>query len=670
MCMILPSHGRDALNADTCLRRIMQISHQEQIMSRQDQIMSRQEQIMSTIAKNHLDLIERLDRYLKTGKDHLHRSLETPDQEQKAEVSSPVSEEITNLRIALESGSIVRRKIMADSGGMDGQDGKSSSLKDVGPCWKPRSISVGSVTSSSDGLQQSTTMHQEGPPKDRTPYFDDSTNQDVLDELIRALRQKLDVERSLQKWQQAEQHLTDLIQCLQEQYIYYGEGWADWQDAQRQLVDVYHELGKGQEARQLIDDRLQTKPKPGESSVVKAPTMLDAGVKPEMAQWYFRSARDYLERYRSTMKSTYLDDAERDAKRAFKCGFESREAPEDPCDFNPTVSLLIAIYEAKGKLVHMDTYRKLYPPPSKGRDSAHSGNSPRASQSGNSSASSDTEYTLLPSNTTDTVRLRSLDQPLGKALCLCCDGPTAVIDAIDNEDASAIRKLHHDGAQLDRGLWHAVRNGKADMVRLLLELDTPTETKDVFGATPLLVAAGSDQASVVRILLNSQVKVKTDAKDDHGWSVVHYAAHNGNVEVMRILVEPRYRVDKNAVCLKGMSALHNLAETDNVVIGEMLLQNCADAAIKDKTGRTPLDIAIRLKRRKFVELLLKHNIQFDRASLPKTSQEINNLLDTAERSAHQNADPGRPALPQPRSGKENKNNRLRSFIISLLPASS
>jgi hypothetical protein len=78
----------------------MQISHQEQIMSRQDQIMSRQEQIMSTIANNHLDLIERLDRYLKTGKDHLHRSLETPDQEQKAEVSSPVSEEITNLRIA------------------------------------------------------------------------------------------------------------------------------------------------------------------------------------------------------------------------------------------------------------------------------------------------------------------------------------------------------------------------------------------------------------------------------------------------------------------------------------------------------------------------------------------------------------------------------------------
>lgn len=569
-------------------------------------------QIMSTVADGHLAVMERLDGFLQSLKDHLQQSTQTPNQapnrDQEAEGWSSIAEETKNLKIALDNGLIIKSKLIADSRQTNGWDARS--MESAGPSQKTRSISSGSFSFSNGGLI-------EGPTKELSPDSDDTTPREVLEALVRALGPKADSEIHEEHLEQAEQHLLDLVKHLQELHIRYGGFEKDCLTALKKLEDVYFKQPDLEKSRKLIDDMLHRNSKPGETSVVKILIMMDAGVIAEKATWYFKSGRGYLRQYQINKQSSFLEDAERDAKRAFNCIFDSREIEEDL--FNVIVTLLMDICNEQGKPVHADTYRRhlrasgdrniIYP-----SDASLSGTSITSSL-----ASSTTEALLDPVKHPSTSTRRSSHE-LKKKL----------IHAIDNENAIAIRNLrHHHGVELDSGLWHAVHNDKAEMVYLLLKLDADKEQKNDYGATPLLVAVAKGFLSVVRVLLNSRVAVR--AEDDQGWSVVHCAAHTGNVEMMRTLLEPRYGVEKNAGCLLGKSALHYLAEKDDVAVAKVLLDHQADAAIEDKIKRTPLHIAVSYRRFNFVKMLLKHNVQFDRCSLPKASQEINNLLNEAQR---------------------------------------
>jgi ankyrin repeat protein len=224
-------------------------------------------------------------------------------------------------------------------------------------------------------------------------------------------------------------------------------------------------------------------------------------------------------------------------------------------------------------------------------------------------------------------RFESVDHQLqGMNLELRRDGKTALMHAVERENENVIKKLHHAGAKLDDAFLNAVKNGKANMTHLLLKLGAPTEIKDDQGATPLLIAVTSAHAPIVQKLLDRGVFV--DAQDPNGWSVVHIAAHHGNAEIMGILLNPDYHVNLNAVCPKGKTALHYLAEQNNVAKAKMLLQANANAGIKDKHGRTSLDIAIKRRRYEFVKTLIKYNNinVFNHALLKDTSSEVKNLF--------------------------------------------
>lgn len=621
--------------------------------------MSNQDQITSMYANGHVAIISRLDEVLKKGRAQLSQSNLFFNQQKESdgvsylmtdsligmvEESKPSDghgDEISNLNTALHVGSVIFDSVPLRP--TDGSDGRSSPSDSSGVCGRPqgaRSTPWSSPTLVCSELQQKTVIAAEdGRVKDPTPYFDDTTPREVLKALIARLRNQVKLDYDQGHLRQAKQSLQDTILHLEELYICYGEPFTDFAEMQELLAKIYRKLGKIEEATKIIIASLQHKSKPGETSVVKAPTMMDAGVIPDQAKMYLELGQIRHETYRSRQEPLYLDAAERDAKRAFKCSLASRETQNE--SFVSAVFLLIKIYEDKGKFVHADTYRDLFLQNSKDLSA-----SPRHSLEVTPSGRSHDSLTLPiihisrgdsrePSDLVDMIKSdwfeNTMDQPLGLDLELCRDGKTAMMHAVEKGDVHAIRKLRHAGAQLDQGLLHAVRKGNADMTQLLLELDAPKEVKDCHGATPLLVAAKGGHVSVMQQLL--EMRADVDAKDNEGWSIIHCAAHQGSAAMMRALLKPDYRINKNAVCPAGKTALHYLAEKDDAGIANLLLQQNADPEIKDTANRTPFELAVLRRRYDFVVMLLENNVTFDRASLPPTSQEIRNLLGLDERAS-------------------------------------
>lgn len=550
-------------------------------------------------------------------------------------------DEISNLNTALDVGSVIFHSVPLRL--RDGSDGQSSFSECSGVCGRPRearSTTRGSLTLSGSELQQKTvTAAVDGLVEDPTPYFDDTTPREVLEALIARLRDQVKFDCDLGHLHQAEQSLQDTILHLEELYICYGEPFTDFAEMQHLLAKIYQTLGKEEEATKIIFASLQHKSKPGATSVVKAPTMMDAGVIPDQAKQYLALGQIYHKKYKLSQELLYLNAAERDAKRAFKCSFASRETQNE--SFMSAVSLLIKVYEDKGKLVHADTYRDLFLQHSQDLSA-----SPRHALEATPSRLSRDSLTLPNVNDpkgnsrepSDWIGMiisgrleKSMDLPIGLDLELCRDGKTAMMHAVERDDVHAIRKLRRAGARLDHALLYAVRNGNADMTQLLLELDAPKDMKDCHGATPLLVAVKGGHVSVVQQLLERRVDV--DAKDNEGWSVIHWAARQGSAAMMRALFERDYRVNKNAVCPAGKTALHYLAEIGNATIANLLLQQNADTEIKDTTNRTPFELAVSRRRYDFVVMLLKNNVAFEPASLPPTSQEIKSLLGLSERAS-------------------------------------
>ena len=88
-------------------------------------------------------------------------------------------------------------------------------------------------------------------------------------------------------------------------------------------------------------------------------------------------------------------------------------------------------------------------------------------------------------------------------------------------------------------LWHAVVNGKAGAVRLLLDAaPAAAMMAGLWGTLPLHAAARmrSGGAEVVRLLLEAAPATALTADVD-GWLPLHAAASRGNTEAVRLLLE-------------------------------------------------------------------------------------------------------------------------------------
>ncbi|KAI7974507.1 hypothetical protein EIK77_008687 [Talaromyces pinophilus] len=82
-------------------------------------------------------------------------------------------------------------------------------------------------------------------------------------------------------------------------------------------------------------------------------------------------------------------------------------------------------------------------------------------------------------------------------------------------------------------IW-AARNGKRDMIELLLEYGADLDARSSSGQTAFLASSEAGHEGIVSFLI--QRGVNLFAKDSFGESALHKAAANGHVEVMRLLL--------------------------------------------------------------------------------------------------------------------------------------
>ena len=96
-----------------------------------------------------------------------------------------------------------------------------------------------------------------------------------------------------------------------------------------------------------------------------------------------------------------------------------------------------------------------------------------------------------------------------------------------------------------------------------------------------------------------------DIVDKYGRTVLMTAAIYNRTDVFRCLVEKGANVNKRSR-YTGSTALHIASYKNNTDVIKILLQYGARTDIKDKYGRTPIDVARGRNYKEAVDLLQQH----------------------------------------------------------------
>ena len=140
-------------------------------------------------------------------------------------------------------------------------------------------------------------------------------------------------------------------------------------------------------------------------------------------------------------------------------------------------------------------------------------------------------------------------------------------------------------------LHEAAQRGTAEQMQRLIDggnVDPNARSFEKGGVTPLHVAAANGKADVVKVLLDNWVDV--DARDVGGNTPLHWAVRSEVPGVVEVLLAGG--ADANARDEYGYTPLH-LAEAYSNVPGvvEVLLAGGADVNARDEYGRTPCGVA-------------------------------------------------------------------------------
>src|SRR4051812_37554675 len=140
---------------------------------------------------------------------------------------------------------------------------------------------------------------------------------------------------------------------------------------------------------------------------------------------------------------------------------------------------------------------------------------------------------------------------------------TALMKAVDHNDAAAVRKLISQGVNVD-------------------ELEPN-------GDAPLIMAAYKGYTEITRLLLEAGADV---GALDPGMkaTALHAAAYAGHAEAASVLVQHHIEIDRQGP-YNGYTALHDAIWQNNVDVAKVLIDAGANLHLKANNGQTPLDFA-------------------------------------------------------------------------------
>nr|QSC88215.1 26S proteasome regulatory particle assembly chaperone 1 [Nilaparvata lugens] len=184
-------------------------------------------------------------------------------------------------------------------------------------------------------------------------------------------------------------------------------------------------------------------------------------------------------------------------------------------------------------------------------------------------------------------------------------------DLVIVQDANQRTMLH----------WASL-GGHFEIVKFLVDHNSPIDAVDDVSMTPLILAATAGRAEVVRYLLSQGAHV--NAKNDQGHSPLQRACSKGWKEIVELLL--KNDADVNIADIRGARPLHRAASLGLMPIVEILLRTKGiEVNVTDVYGNTPLHLSCEESRSEVALLLVKHG-----ANVGYMNKESKTPLDLAD----------------------------------------
>ncbi|MGI9217233.1 MAG: ankyrin repeat domain-containing protein [Hydrogenophaga sp.] len=179
--------------------------------------------------------------------------------------------------------------------------------------------------------------------------------------------------------------------------------------------------------------------------------------------------------------------------------------------------------------------------------------------------------------------------------------------ATRRDDESTVVKLVLRGFDLNtrdeqgnHALLVAIREGSLKVADFLLEQPlVQVEARNPRGESPLMMAAIKGHLPLAKRLIERKAEVNKP-----GWAPLHYAASNPEpvgLELVRLLLEHHAYIDAESP--NKTTPLMMAAKYGSPAVVQLLLEEGADATLKNEQNLTALDFAQRAERKDAVRLL-------------------------------------------------------------------
>ena len=125
---------------------------------------------------------------------------------------------------------------------------------------------------------------------------------------------------------------------------------------------------------------------------------------------------------------------------------------------------------------------------------------------------------------------------------------------------------------------------------------TDKEARANNGDTALMLAAFGGSLPAVTILVEAEAEV-----NQPGWTALHYGAASGSTEVVAYLLENHAYIDAEAP--NGLTPLMMAVVFGKKAVVQLLLEQGADATLRNEKGQTAMDLAKQNAREDLIEIL-------------------------------------------------------------------